>query len=274
MGLFNFRSKDKPDIPKDAPKKKGIMLVLSTLWREFFNILKLNLVFILAALPVVTLPAALKAMSRISIKMVQDENFFLWRDFWKAFKDDFWKSFFGGLIFLFIFAAFTFSIIFYSYYGREMHWLLLGLAAFAIALLIWAYVASLYFFLMNAYVNLRFIDLLKNSIFLVFQGWKRSGLAFLSTLLFLAAPILLLPYSAVFVLFVSFPLTNLLVAFALYPVLEQKTILLEQEAEETETIDQNSGDQYLHSATFTGWEDEEKTTETEEKAPETEEKGE
>ena len=260
MGLFNFRTKEKPDIPKDAPKKKGIMLVLSTLWREFFNILKLNWVFILASLPVVTMPAALKAMSRISIKMVRDENFFLWRDFWKAFKDDFWKSFFGGLIFLVVFAAFTFSIIFYTHFGREMHWLLLGLAAFAIALLIWAHVASLYFFLMNAYVNLRFIDLLKNSIFLVFQGWKRSGLAFLSTTLFVLVPVLLLPYSAVFLLFISFPLANLLVAFALYPVIEQKTVLLEKE-EGVEEVDQNSGEQYLQSATFTGWDDEEPSEE-------------
>ena len=89
----------------------------------------------------------------------------------------------------------------------------------------------------------------------MFQGWKRSGLAFLSALLFLVAPILLLPYSAVFLLFVSASLTNLLAAFALYPVIEQKTVLLEKE-EGIEEVDQNSGDQYLQSATFTGWDDE------------------
>ena len=39
--------KDTPGIEKNAPKKKGIALFLETLWREFFPLIKLNLLFIL-----------------------------------------------------------------------------------------------------------------------------------------------------------------------------------------------------------------------------------
>ncbi|MBR5739290.1 MAG: YesL family protein [Lachnospiraceae bacterium] len=258
MALFNFRQKEKPDIPKDAPKKKGLALVFSTLWREFFGLLKLNFVFILASLPIVTIPAAIKAMSRITISMVRDENYFLWHDFWAAFKDDFWKSFFGGLVFLAAFILFSFSILAYNELAMQIHWILLVLAAFSIALLLWAYLASLYFFPMNAYVNLKFTQLLKNSVILVFFGWKRSGLAFLAALITFGLPIALLPYSAVFLVFISFPLTNLLVSLALYPIIEKRTVLLEQETEET----QHQDEKFLQSSTFKGWDETE-----EEEAP-------
>lgn len=255
MSIFPFRNKEKPDIPKDAPKKTGIRLVASTVWREFFGLLKLNLLFLLASLPVVTIPAAIKAMSRITLRMVRDENYFLWHDFWVAFKDDFWKSFFGGLLFLVAFALFTLSIIVYWIFGTEVHWALLIFASLSLALLLWAYIASLYFFPMNAYVELTFWQLLKNSVLLVFSGWKRSGLVLVSVIVFLFAAIALLPYSAVYLAFIGFSLTNLLVSFAVYPVIEKRTVRIESE-EETETVLDPAE---LQSATFKGWDDEEET---------------
>ncbi|MBR4768384.1 MAG: YesL family protein [Lachnospiraceae bacterium] len=252
-----FKQKEKPDIPKDAPKKKGFVLVLSTIWREFFGLIKLNFIFLLSSLAIVTIPASIKAMSRITIAMVRDENYFLWHDYWEAFKDDFWKSFFGGLLFFLALLLLGLSTYFYWYVGVAVHWALLVLAALSIALLLWVYVASLYFFPMNAYVNLKFGQLLKNSVLLVFHGWKRSGLAFLSALIFLFGSFLLFPYSSLILFVIAVPLTNLLVSFALYPMIEKKVVQIEQ----GEVPQGEAEEQYLRSATFKGWDDDPEETE-------------
>ena len=253
MAIFPFRQKDKEDIPKDAPKKTGFALVFSTLWREFFGLLKLNLVFLLSCLGIVTIPASLKAMSAITIRMVKDENYYLWRDYWAAFKDDFGKSLVGGILYFFLAVAFGVSTYFYFVMGQNVHWFFIVLVAFSAVLFLWNDVASCYFYPMNAYVTLKTGQLLKNSFILVFPAWKRSGLALLSQILFLGVGIFLLPYSAPYMLLIAFPLTHLMVTFALYPVIEKRTaILLNEPAEKSEEEEHP----YLQSATFKGWDDE------------------
>ena len=88
--------KDRPDLERSAIRKRGFVGYMDLLWRELFELLKLNLLFVLSCVPIITLPAALTAMRRITSVMVRDENHFLWPDYWKAFRRDFWKSLGGG----------------------------------------------------------------------------------------------------------------------------------------------------------------------------------
>ena len=88
--------KDRPDLERSAIRKRGFVGYMDMLWREFFELLKLNLLFVLSCVPIITIPAALTAMHRITSVMVRDENHFLWPDYWKAFRRDFWKSLGGG----------------------------------------------------------------------------------------------------------------------------------------------------------------------------------
>ena len=92
--------KDTPGIAKDAPKKKGFARYFEILWREFFPLLKLNLLFIISCLPIVTIPAALTAMNRITVTMVRDRNYFMLSDYWDAFKRDFFRSLLAGVLVL------------------------------------------------------------------------------------------------------------------------------------------------------------------------------
>lgn len=258
-----FKQKEKPDIPKDAPKLKGFPLVASTIWREFFNLLKLNLVFLLSCLGIVTIPAGLTAMSRITNMMVRDENFFVWQDFWKAFKNDFKKSLLGGLVFFLVMLITGFSCWFYTQLFLEYgQWFLVIPSALSVVIFLWAYLASLYFHPMNAHVTLTLKQLLVNSFLLVFAAWKRSLLAILALIL-LWLGVFLLPYSAVFTFIISFPLVNLMVGFAVYPAIEQRAMIL------TNQTPEKKKDSFLQAASFKGWDDEEETTETDE--PKTEE---
>ena len=97
--LYNYYFGEGPGIAKDAPKPEGLRLLASVLGREWWELLKLNLLFIAVSLPLVTLPAAYYATVSISLAMVEDRNVYLWRDFWRAFRSRFLPATVLGVVF-------------------------------------------------------------------------------------------------------------------------------------------------------------------------------
>ncbi|MDC7744751.1 YesL family protein [Rhizobium binxianense] len=95
--LRDMWTKEGPGIAKDAPKRTGLALFAEVLVREWWEMVKLNILFILASLLVVTLPAALVAMARVSVALVEDRNTYLLRDFTEAFLRYFWRATAWGL---------------------------------------------------------------------------------------------------------------------------------------------------------------------------------
>ena len=61
-----------PGIDKDAPPKTGLALFFEIFEREFWQILKLNLLFVVCAAPLVTFGPARAALSRCTVNMVRD----------------------------------------------------------------------------------------------------------------------------------------------------------------------------------------------------------
>jgi uncharacterized membrane protein YesL len=86
-----------PGISKDTPKRTGLALVAETMWREGIELMKLNLLFVLACLPVVTIPAAFAAMMRVTLTMAEDRNVYLVEDFVQAFRRHFVRATLLGL---------------------------------------------------------------------------------------------------------------------------------------------------------------------------------
>ena len=220
---------DKPDIPKNAPKPLPHIKVLTTLWREFWNLIKLNLLFLLSCIPIVTIPAAVTAMSRITATMVRDENFFLWSDYWKAFKRDFLRSLLVGFAIVALIAVFTISVIFYYNLAGAMDKLFLLLAAFSICLVIITLVAACYFFPMLALVDLPVKALVVNSLVMVFGCFKRSLLALISFVIFVGLGVALWPTSIIYLVFLMFSLSSLMICFAVYPAIEDKVMVARTE---------------------------------------------
>jgi uncharacterized membrane protein YesL len=91
-------TKEGPGIPKDAAKKHGLALFAEIVRREWWEMVKLNLLFILASLPIVTVPAALAAMASVSVALVEDRNIYLGRDFCAAFRKYLWRATIAGSI--------------------------------------------------------------------------------------------------------------------------------------------------------------------------------
>jgi uncharacterized membrane protein YesL len=62
-----------PGIDPDAPEKTGPARMLEILQLECVDLVKLNLLFLLSCIPVVTLPPALFALNRVVRRMILDE---------------------------------------------------------------------------------------------------------------------------------------------------------------------------------------------------------
>lgn len=78
--------KEGAGIDKNAPPLTGLALFLDILKREWWEMVKLNILFIIASLPVVTMPAAMFAMARICVSFADDKNTYLLRDFLEALR--------------------------------------------------------------------------------------------------------------------------------------------------------------------------------------------
>lgn len=59
---------------------------------KIFDLVILNLIFVLSCIPVITIGASLSALYYVSLKMVRGEDPYIWQNFWKAFRQNFKQS--------------------------------------------------------------------------------------------------------------------------------------------------------------------------------------
>ena len=56
---------------------------------KIFDLVVLNLIFIFSCVPVITIGASTSALSYVTLKMVRGEDPYIWRNFWKSFRQNF-----------------------------------------------------------------------------------------------------------------------------------------------------------------------------------------
>lgn len=252
---MSFLKKGNPDAMNHKQEKpEGLLLVLLTVWRELRSLILLNfnldvfvvlptffvmglyldwpkiLLIVLAVLSAVSLlaiPAAITAANRITVSMVRDENFFLYRDFWRMIPENLLKALLGALcyggILLLLFISgmsawqmFGPSTLFYIVLAVELS---VGLVVFT---------ASLYFWTMLGLIDLPLKPIIKNSILIVLLCWKRSLLALFAVLFVTVFLSCFTVSTGMFLLgLVFFSIGILSVNFATYPAIQRLVILRE-----------------------------------------------
>ena len=70
------------------------------------DIVILNVLFLLCCIPVITIGPAITAMHYVTLKMVKDEDGYLLKSFFKAFKENFKQSCIAWMVFLAITVVF------------------------------------------------------------------------------------------------------------------------------------------------------------------------
>jgi uncharacterized membrane protein YesL len=85
-------TREGPGVPRHAPPKRGLALLAGVVRREWWTLIELNLLYVLCCLPLVTIPAAQVAMTRICVLMLEDRPLYLLRDFRDTFLQRFWRA--------------------------------------------------------------------------------------------------------------------------------------------------------------------------------------
>ena len=93
MGIFSYTPlREGKGVNPDDPKLRGLFQFFYVYGVNFFKILKLNLLYILFCLPVVTIGPATAAMVYVLKCHINEEHVFLLYDFFRTFKENFLKS--------------------------------------------------------------------------------------------------------------------------------------------------------------------------------------
>lgn len=210
--------KEGPGIEKDAPPKTGLAPFFEILVREFWQLLKLNLLFVICALPLVTFGAARAALSRCTVNMVRDVPNDVWYDFRQELKKDFPRNTVLGLIELFAIGVF---LLLLSLPGVR------GNTAVCVVLFALAAVGALvlgYLWPMLVAVDVPLRAAVKNAAVLALAFPQHSLPALAVTLLLYGLSFWMFPLSLPLVLFVPFGMGSFVTSFAAWSDIQRLVI--------------------------------------------------
>ena len=187
---------------------QGIGCFFKTLYAEMFEIVGLNLLFLIFCLPVVTVPAACTAMSRVTLRMVRQESYSLGKDFWRSFSQNFGKSFFGGWMLFLGLGVSGYGALFYYCRLSDPAFYLPFFLSFMVTALFGA--AALFLFPLIATIDLPLRALLRNAVLLPLLYPCRTLMVIVLIGMMGLLSFLFIPYTAPVILLLLFSVSSLL----------------------------------------------------------------
>ena len=264
MGLFG-RSFEKPGpgVNKDEPRKKGAARFFELLGRDFWDLIKLNLLFCICVIPTVgafvmgfigfypgaafiialvlayPVGGAVVAYVYYITKMMRDDPSYVWYEFKRKFKENFRQAAPAGMLCTaFVYAqVLLWAGLIIGEPGRDAIWFFIAL----LSLLIFGMITP-YIFLHFAYIELNTFGVVKNSILLSFGYLPRSlvgavlgGIMWIVTALFFPVSLVLLPV----IVLAGISISTLLCLMWVWPPFDnhfkiEETLIKRLEEEESE----------------------------------------
>ncbi len=208
------------DNPEGNRKGSSLDVYFDILFNTSFDLIKLNCLFLLACIPVITIPAALTGLSWVVSLMVRKKKYMLWKDFWKRFRSDFGQSLIFGFLSAIIYYLSGVSILYYMVV-MQSSWV--GLALMILFGLITAIpiVMSLYFFSLIATVNLSIAGIIKNGFVLSFLNLKKNSISLLLFAAAVALTVRFYPISLGFYILPIIPFLRFVDLYLQFPAIEK-----------------------------------------------------
>ena len=228
MNWFNLlyeRNSGRADEP-DKPRPEGFRLFVHTFLRNWWGLIGLNILFFFSCLFLITIPAALAAVTRICICMLRGEAVAVPEEYWKTFRECFLRSLAAGGILAVLLALTGYGAVIY---GKAMAENGLLAAPFVILLLVFLLLlmSSFTLFQMVVFSELKISRILKNAVFLtlICPGRHLLVLAVLAGLIVLYT--LCFPYSTVALATIVLSSFWLFACNVLWPVTRSRVFLEE-----------------------------------------------
>ncbi len=223
MGFFNQYQKEGKGVSKNEKTPRPI-LFFQIYFRKFWNLILINMIYVLFCLPIVTIGPATAGITKILRNYAREEHAFLWADFIETFKKNFKQAFLFSLIEL---GVFTFLILdlltLHNLTNRIM--MTLSLAAILLSLTVCVFM-HYYVYNMMITFKLTIKQLLKNAFIFCWAGFLRN---LLMTIAIAGVTFLLMKYlnpiGMLFVLvFLYFSFFGLLINFNINPLIKKYMI--------------------------------------------------
>lgn len=243
-------------IPKNAPKKKGILRFFEIFFRKFWKLIEVNILYSLFFIPAVlalyavirvsnatvallmlavclivfvfTIGPATSGMFKILRNFTVEKHAFILTDFKKAFTENYKKSLAMGIIDIIFFSVVSTAMYVYVQMAREMeNNLILILFVICVSMALTAVMMNFYTFLMIISTDVSFKNILKNSFVLSLVALKKNLITLFISLIItgIFTVAIIWNLSFIFLLpFVPASIIGFIICFNSYPVIQKYVI--------------------------------------------------
>ena len=215
-------------------KEKQRAKLKQYLIRDIFDLVKLNLIFVVCCLPVITIPAAITAMTRISIQLQRGDRIYVIADFLATLRKEFLDSLICGVVVVGVVLLLAYVFWFYQPMEIDGNLLLNVLRGLTLLPLLVCYCASCYLWVMNATVELPRTKRFRNALSLTVLCVKPTLVCLLTGVVFGGIELLSMPISTPFVFVAGFSFWNYICTFYTLPMVEQYVTIHEDIGEHIE----------------------------------------
>lgn len=223
MGLFSNYNNAGPGIPKAPQEKTGLFKFMEIYGRRMWVLMGLNLIYLLACIPIITVGPATAAMTKVARNYSQERHAFIWHDFWQAFKSNFKQGFIMGIIDIVFVIAFIVAIPFYSTIAQQNPVMYIPFLLCLMCIIVF-FMMHFYIYLMIVSTTLSLGQILKNSFFLTSLGLKHSLITLLIWITVGLLMIQMLPLSIFIMIFWTASFLCFVTCFNCYPVIRKYVI--------------------------------------------------
>ena len=226
--------KTKPDfsLPQSGWKRTSILYT-----ENFFELIKLSLIFILFSLPIFTVFASITAMNYVISKIINDRLVFIWDDFLKAFKSNFLRSTLYGILSSVIFVLLMLGWNISNQITALPSLFQMILKVFYIFIGIVLILHTIYFYSIQAWIDLPFRSVLRNAMLIQFVAYKTTLKIFLILIVVIPFIWIFRPITYFLIPFFSATIVFLINSYAMQPI--QKYLIIKKPEEDPAFNDSN-----------------------------------
>jgi len=219
MNLYElfYRTEEREGVEKTQERKRpeGVALFWLVVSQNPWNMLKLNFVFLISCIPIITIPAALAALFGMNYRFLLGKHIDFLSDYWELFKGALKRATVVGLLsMLLIFAA---SAAIYFYATLVAYELTFAFVAILFSILLLSVlIMNFYIYPMLILTDLRMVQIIKNAFFLTIVCLPRNALTLLIIVVLLIISIFSFPMSLLIYAVMGFSLFGIIIAFSTY----------------------------------------------------------
>ncbi|HCW53858.1 MAG TPA: hypothetical protein DG753_09000 [Clostridium sp.] len=221
MRIFspNFE-KEGRGIEKGEKNEYNLFYFFKLLKEKFWTIIKLNFLFIIFSIPIITIPAALGALNSLTMRIVKREHIFIWSDFISKFKEN-WKQ--STVCFLILTTFMIFSLFCLNLYFSisQINKLFLILFFITLTIIFFLIMVSLYVYPLLTTISLSTKDIIKNSALLSVVCIKNSLLGLIVFIFFILNFVAFFPFALPIALIIGFSLHSFINSFITFKCIDK-----------------------------------------------------